>query len=67
MEFVVSVLERVFKKTPAESMQLMLRIHRMGSAVAGVYTREVAEAKVEQVHSMAQSAGYPLRCTMEES
>jgi ATP-dependent Clp protease adaptor protein ClpS len=51
MEFVVQLLESVFGKSPAESNQLMLRIHRSGSGVAGVYVLEVAETKVASIAS----------------
>jgi ATP-dependent Clp protease adaptor protein ClpS len=65
MEFVVRLLESVFGKSPAESNQLMLRIHRSGSGVAGVYVLEVAETKVATVHRLAEERGYPLRAGAE--
>ena len=65
MEFVVRLLESVFGKSPAESNQLMLRIHRSGSGVAGVYVLEVAETKVAAVHRLAEERGYPLRAGAE--
>jgi ATP-dependent Clp protease adaptor protein ClpS len=67
MEFVVRLLESVFAKSPAESNQLMLRIHRSGSGVAGVYLLEVAETKVATVHRLAEERGYPLRAGTEEA
>ena len=67
MEFVVRLLETVFGKSPAESNQLMLRIHRSGSGVAGVYVLEVAETKVAAVHRLAEERGYPLRAGAEEA
>jgi ATP-dependent Clp protease adaptor protein ClpS len=67
MEFVVRLLESVFGKSPAESNQLMLRIHRSGSGVAGVYVLEVAETKVVMVHRLAEERGYPLRAGAEEA
>lgn len=66
MDFVVHVLESIFLKSPAEATQVMLQVHRQGKGLAGVYTKQIAEAKVEMVHQLAQSEGYPLRCTMEE-
>ena len=66
MEFVVRLLETVFRKGPAESNQLMLRIHRSGSGVAGVYVLEVAETKVALVHRAAEERGYPLRAGTEK-
>ena len=65
MEFVVEVLEQVFHKAPAEAHDIMMNVHRMGIGVAGVYSREVAETKVETVADLAKDAGYPLLCTME--
>jgi ATP-dependent Clp protease adaptor protein ClpS len=66
MDFVVSVLETVFKKTPAEAVQIMLSVHRSGQGLAGVYAKQIAEAKIQQVHERAKAQGFPLRCTMEE-
>ena len=66
MGFVVGLLETVFKKSPVEANALMLRIHRSGSGVAGVYTLEVAETKVATVHRMAEQRGYPLRAGVEQ-
>jgi ATP-dependent Clp protease adaptor protein ClpS len=65
MEFVVMILEQVFAKAPAEATQIMLRIHRGGQGVAGVYVQEIAETKVSTVHRMAESRGYPLRAGVE--
>ena len=65
MVFVVGVLEIVFQKSPAESNALMLRIHRSGSGIAGVYPLEIAETKVTTVHRMAEDRGYPLRAGVE--
>ena len=66
MEFVVSVLEKVFGKSPAAATQIMLQIHRGGLGVAGVYAREVAETKVATVHSLAEDRGFPLRAGLEK-
>jgi ATP-dependent Clp protease adaptor protein ClpS len=66
MEFVVGVLEQVFRKSPAEATQLMLEIHRTGMGIAGVYVLEVAETKVVTVHRMAEQRGHPLRAGVEK-
>src|SRR5580698_2674814 len=54
MEFVVDALMRIFHKSQAEATHIMLTVHKKGSAVAGVYTRDVAETKVEEVMAHAR-------------
>jgi ATP-dependent Clp protease adaptor protein ClpS len=67
MEFVLQILETLFQKSPAEAYQIMMHVHRNGRGLAGVYTWEVAETKVEKVASLSHEAGYPLRATIEEA
>jgi ATP-dependent Clp protease adaptor protein ClpS len=66
MEFVVHVLETIFRKSPSAATQIMLQIHRGGMGVAGVYVLEVAETKAAMVHRMAEERGYPLRSGVEK-
>lgn len=66
MEFVVHILESVFSKTPAESVQIMLQVHKVGRGVAGIFSKQIAEAKIDIVHRQAREEGFPLRCVMEE-
>ena len=47
MEFVVWVLTRVFHLSNAAATRIMLHIHRSGIGVAGTYTRDVAETRVD--------------------
>jgi ATP-dependent Clp protease adaptor protein ClpS len=65
MEFVVEVLVRHFDKTVTEATHVMLQVHHLGVGVAGVYTRDEAETRVEAVTAHAESAGYPLLLTLE--
>lgn len=65
MEFVIFVLEHVFHKNVPEATQIMLRVHKQGSGVAGVYPFSIAETKVEHSMELAKEGGYPLRVTME--
>ena len=65
MEFVVDALMRFFHKSQAESTHIMLTVHKKGNAVAGIYTRDVAETKVEQVMDHAREHGMPLLVTAE--
>ena len=66
MEFVVEVLMYVFQKSAEASTRIMLNVHRQGVGLCGVYTYEIAETKVEQVHSLARQKGFPLKCIMEK-
>lgn len=67
MEFVIEVLEGVFRKSPAEATQIMLHVHRRGVGICGVYPLEIAEAKVERVHALARRRGFPLKSSCEEA
>ena len=66
MEFVVEILRTVFRKNLEQATAVMAAVHERGLGVCGVYTEEVAETKVVQVHEKARAAGFPLRCSMEE-
>lgn len=66
MEFVIHVLETVFHKPLPEATRIMLNVHKKGSGLCGVYTREIAETKVAEVHAMAAENQFPLKCTMEK-
>lgn len=66
MEFVMDILVEIFRKSTDEAMFIMLSVHEKGIGLCGVYTEEVAETKVAQVHAKARKAGFPLRCSMEE-
>jgi ATP-dependent Clp protease adaptor protein ClpS len=66
MEFVVFILQTVFNHDENEAIRLMLNVHRQGIGLAGIFTYEVAEMKVERVTSLAQANEFPLLCTMEE-
>ena len=65
MEFVVVVLQEFFYKDREAATQIMLKIHLDGKGVCGVYTRDVAATKVEQVLDAAHKAGHPLQCVCE--
>lgn len=67
MNFVVAILETVFRKSPAEAVRVMLAVHNRGQGVCGVYPKQIAEAKLLAVHERAQAEGFPLRCVMDEA
>jgi ATP-dependent Clp protease adaptor protein ClpS len=64
-EFVVWVLETVFRKPRAEAFTIMMSVHRSGLGVAGVYTHDVAETKLKATQQMAEEQEFPLLVTME--
>ncbi len=66
MEFVVLVLERFFGINHAQSVEIMLTVHKKGMAVVGVFAFEIAETKVAQVMDFARRNQHPLQCTMEK-
>jgi len=65
MEFVVLVLKRFFGKGEEEATQIMLRVHHEGRGVCGVFPRDLAATRIEQVAQFAQARQHPLQCTME--
>src|SRR5262245_15271302 len=67
MEFVVWVLMSVFHHDESKATEIMLHVHRNGLGVAGVYPREIAEARVVAVDDLAKQHEYPLRTSMEEA
>ncbi len=65
MEFVVLVLQEYFNKDRESATQIMLKIHIEGRGVCGVFTRDLAISKVEQVLQAARHHGHPLQCLSE--
>ncbi|NOX70942.1 MAG: ATP-dependent Clp protease adapter ClpS [Gammaproteobacteria bacterium] len=67
MEFVVEILEGVFRMERTSATRVMLEVHTQGKGICGEYTHEIAETKVAQVNTIAQQQQHPLLCTMEEA
>jgi ATP-dependent Clp protease adaptor protein ClpS len=65
MEFVVVVIQEYFSKDLEAATQIMLKIHLEGKGVCGVYSKDVAATKVDQVLDAARKAGHPLQCLSE--
>lgn len=65
MEFVVVVLEMFFGMDAARATNVMYQIHTTGRAVCGIYTKDVAETKVDQVIGYARKHEHPLLCGIE--
>lgn len=64
-DFVVEVLMKFFHKSEPEATHIMLTVHYKGRGVAGVYPKDIAETKVDQVHRYAEAHGMPLRLSTE--
>lgn len=65
MEFVVVVIQEYFNKDRETATQIMLKIHLDGKGICGVYSKDVAATKVQQVQEAARQAGHPLQCLSE--
>lgn len=65
MEFVVGLLERFFFMDRRQATATMLEIHVHGTALCGIFTRDIAESKISQVTDSARVHEYPLTCSME--
>ena len=66
MEFVVAVIQEYFNKDRESATQIMLKVHRDGKGLCGVYPKDIASTKMELVLTHAAKAGHPLHCVMEE-
>ncbi|MFI4923109.1 MAG: ATP-dependent Clp protease adapter ClpS [Burkholderiales bacterium] len=67
MDFVVAVLQTIFMMNREQATQIMLKVHREGMGVCGVYPKDVAATKVEQVVFFAKQHQHPLQCVMEQT
>ena len=67
MDFVVMVLQRFFGMDREQATQIMLKVHTEGMGLCGVYPKDIANSKVDQVTRFARDNQHPLQCTMERS
>jgi ATP-dependent Clp protease adaptor protein ClpS len=67
MEFVVEVLQLFFTLPRERATQVMLKVHTEGRGVCGIYPKDVATTKVDQVTAYSQQHQHPLQCAMEET
>mgnify|MGYP006281575473 CR=1 FL=1 len=65
MDFVVFILEEIYRKSHDEAVRIMLNVHQNGMGLAGVYVKGIAETKITQTHKHARENGFPLKCSME--
>lgn len=67
MDFVVEVLQHVFRMDQERALSITLEIHTEGRGICGIYTRDVAASKVKQVVNLARENQHPLACVLEEA
>lgn len=67
MDFVVLLLCQIFNKSTQDAAKLTLTVHEEGQAIAGIYTKEVADQKVKESAMLSNQHGYPLKVTSEEA
>jgi len=67
MDFVIQVLTDFFSMSEEQATQVMLHVHTKGVGICGVFSKDVAETKVELVNNYARENQHPLMCAMEEA
>ena len=67
MDFVVHVLEYFFQMDRPQATQVMLQVHTQGKGICGIYPRDIAETKEEQVNRYSRAEQHPLMCVIEEA
>jgi ATP-dependent Clp protease adaptor protein ClpS len=66
MEFVIQVLMVIFHKNEQEAYEIMMKVHKEGKGLCGIYTYEIAETKAMQVKALAKQNNFPLKAIVEE-
>jgi len=66
MEFVIEVLQEIFKRSREDAFQIMMHVHKNGVGECGVFPFEIAETKVTRVMDAARKNQHPLQCVMEK-
>ncbi|GHT91503.1 ATP-dependent Clp protease adapter protein ClpS [Betaproteobacteria bacterium] len=67
MEFVIHVLQRFFAMNRERATEIMLKVHHEGRGLCGLFPRDIAATRVEQVSAFARRRGHPLACIMEKN
>ena len=67
MDFVIAVLQRFFSLDTEQATRIMLKVHNEGRGVCGIFPRDIAATKVDQVSAFARQHQHPLACIMEEN
>ena len=65
MNLVTLILMSVFNKGTQEAHSITMKVHKTGKAIAGTYSKQIAETKVATTKMYAREAGYPLHADAE--
>ena len=66
MEFVIYILQKIFKKEYEEAKHIMLLVHNKGKGICGVFPLDIAESKANQVIEYARLNQHPLECKVQK-
>ena len=66
MEFVIYVLQTIFKKNYEDAKNIMLLVHNEGKGICGIYPLDVAETKANQVVEFSRINQHPLECKVQK-
>jgi ATP-dependent Clp protease adaptor protein ClpS len=64
-EFVVMVLQAVFRMTEDQAHRVMITAHQRGVCVVAVFAKDIAESKATEATDLGKEAGFPLMFTTE--
>jgi ATP-dependent Clp protease adaptor protein ClpS len=66
MDFVVTVLRVVFKKSADAAVRIMQTVHKEGKCKVDAYPLDIAVTKKAQAERMAEKEGFPLLLVVTE-
>lgn len=66
-DFVTRMLIEIFFYEEADAIALTDKVDREGSAVVGVYPKDIAESKAQAGMEMARSENFPLKLITENA
>lgn len=67
INFVIQILQQIFKHSQQSSEAITMQIHNEGAAVVGTYNYEVAEMKSVEAINLSRANGFPLQTKLEEA
>jgi ATP-dependent Clp protease adaptor protein ClpS len=66
MEFVIYVLQTIFKKNYEEAKKVMLLVHNEGKGICGIFPLDIAETRANQVIEFSRINQHPLECKVQK-